>query len=184
MIASPVDLFKILTRCLIFVNFCLLVSLVVSNRAVVFIQKRTEDALTNFRSADENICKLKDLSVYLEKLESELAAFFALSPDLLVIANNQGYFVKLNHSWTQTLGWTLEELRAEPYICFVHPEDKEKTLHAARINETSALCRFYNRYRHKDGSYRLLSWSASQINKNGETYAIARDITEANPTQP
>ena len=38
-----------------------------------------------------------------------------------------GYFTELNPAWERWLGWTREELMAEPFISFVHPDDVEAT---------------------------------------------------------
>ena len=39
-----------------------------------------------------------------------------------------GYFTQLNPAWEGWLGWTREELMAEPFISFVHPDDVKATL--------------------------------------------------------
>src|SRR5690606_42096250 len=45
----------------------------------------------------------------------------------------------------------------------------------ARIAKGKVTNRFVNRLRHRDGSYRWLSWSA--VADDGRIYAAARDIT-------
>ena len=81
--------------------------------------------------------------------------FFALSLDLLCIAGLDGYFKAVNPAFTQTVGYTREELLAVPFVEFVHPDDREAT--AAVLAELAAgqpTVFFQNRYRCKDGSYR------------------------------
>ena len=46
--------------------------------------------------ANNNLDKLKELSTRLSAVQSNLASFFQFCPDLLCIANPEGYFVKLN----------------------------------------------------------------------------------------
>lgn len=64
--------------------------------------------------------------------EAERDAFFALSADLLAIAGTDGYLAQVNPAWTETLGWSADDLTARPFIAFVHPEDVAATQAEAR----------------------------------------------------
>ncbi|NUQ11141.1 MAG: PAS domain S-box protein, partial [Gemmatimonadaceae bacterium] len=80
---------------------------------------------------------------------------------MLATATEDGFFRDLTPGWERLLGWSLDELRARPYIELVHPEDREATLaEARRLFEGQAGARFENRYLCKDGSSRWLQWSA------------------------
>ena len=76
------------------------------------------------------------------------------------------------------LGWTNEELQAQPFLDFVHPEDRPATLAVMDHLDTGApTFSFENRYRCKDGSWKWLRWTASPLLDQQEIYAIARDVT-------
>ena len=119
------------------------------------------------------------LSESLNKAE-EYSRLFDLSLDLICIADFHGYFKHLNPAWEATLGYTLDELRAQPYIKLIHPDDIESTrLEAAKLAETDyGAVGFINRYRCKDGTYKWLSWTAASSHPNKLIYAAARDITD------
>jgi PAS domain S-box-containing protein len=107
----------------------------------------------------------------------ELGLFFNVSMDLLCIANKAGYFVRLNPAFEKILGYTIEELKAEPFLEFVHPDDRDVTKEAlAKLGRQENLSDFTNRYRCKDGSYCWLEWRAAPSGKF--IYAAARDVTE------
>ena len=111
--------------------------------------------------------------------EQERDRFFDLSVDLLAIANFDGYFLRLNPAWEQTLGFTATELMAQPYLDLVHPDDLATTPAAAqRLSTGQIAIRFENRYRCKDGSYRCLSWSSRPYDERNLVYIVAHDITE------
>ncbi len=105
--------------------------------------------------------------------------FFDLSRDMLCTANMDGYFVELNDSWTHYLGWSLDELRAAPFVERVHPEDRERTeAEAAGLFEGGETLSFENRYQAKDGSWHWLRWSSQLSPDESLIYARATDVTE------
>ena len=106
--------------------------------------------------------------------------FFSLSLDMLCIASFDGYFKELNPMWEKTLGFTVEELKMQPFMEFVHPEDQEATIAEAQKLMTTGedVVAFENRYLCKDGSYKWLLWSATVSLEEQLYYAVARDITE------
>lgn len=111
---------------------------------------------------------------------SDEEAFFAMSSEMFCTATmDTGYFVRLSGSWTATLGYSEEELRAVPYMSFVHPDDHASTLAiASKLSQGQQLVSFINRYRKKDGSLCYLEWSASLLKGRQLSVAVARDVTE------
>lgn len=119
-----------------------------------------------------------------EQAELELERFFAVTPTLFCIAGLDGYFKRLNPDFSKTLGYTTEELLAEPFINFVHPDDRAATLaEVASLKQGKVTISFENRYRTKDGSYRWLLWTARPYLEEQIIYAAARDITERKQTE-
>jgi PAS domain S-box-containing protein len=107
------------------------------------------------------------------------AEFFEMSLDLLCISGFDGYFRRVNPSWTRTLGWTAEELLARPSIELVHPDDQRATLLARDgLKANQPLIGLANRYRCKDGSYRWFEWRSAGHPEREVVYASARDVTE------
>jgi PAS domain S-box-containing protein len=105
--------------------------------------------------------------------------FFTLSLDLLCCLDFNGYFHRLNPAWEATLGFTRQELMARPFIEFVHPDDRERTIRQNQGVRSGGHARgFENRYLCKDGSYRWLLWNAASDADHNLIYSVARDITE------
>ncbi len=108
----------------------------------------------------------------------EFERVFDFVPDLLCIAGVDGRFRRVNRAFCNTLGYTAEELTAVPFAMFVHPDDRQATAREmAAIAGGTATLAFENRYRHQDGTYRLLSWRTTSPGPDGLLYAAARDIT-------
>ena len=63
-----------------------------------------------------------------------------------------------------------------PIASLWHPDDATTTMeHRRHLVQGGPTERFQNRYRHKDGSYRWLSWSSTA--EDGLIYATGRDVT-------
>lgn len=109
-----------------------------------------------------------------------LGRLLSISDEMLCTADQEGFFVALSPTWELVLGWSLDELRAQPFVEFVHPDDREGTLAAAaRLSGGSDVVHFENRYRCKDGSWRRLAWRSLAPQAPGEPIvAAARDITD------
>lgn len=104
--------------------------------------------------------------------------FFDLSIDMLAVLGFNGYFRRLNHAWQTTLGFTPAEMMSRPFIDFVHPDDRERTLSQNRDVRGGGRARlFENRYVCKDGSYRWMLWNARPDPERQMIYAVARDMT-------
>jgi diguanylate cyclase (GGDEF)-like protein/PAS domain S-box-containing protein len=109
---------------------------------------------------------------------ARIARLFEMTSDLLATISLDGRFTLLNPAWEQVLGWTRDELLAMPMQDLIHSDDVEQTLTLmlAGSRQSARLENFTNRYRHRDGSWRWLLWSARC---DGDTwYAAARDMTD------
>jgi PAS domain S-box-containing protein len=106
--------------------------------------------------------------------------FFADSIDMLCFLDFNGHFKRLNPAWERTLGFTREELMSKPFIEFVHPDDRERTLKQnAAVRGGGRALGFENRYLCKDGSYRWFHWNAAPNSSERVIYSVARDVTRS-----
>nr|WP_290225188.1 PAS domain S-box protein [Trichocoleus desertorum] len=126
-----------------------------------------------------NISEAKRIEAERKKVEQERDRFLAVGSDLQVIMSSHGYFHWVSPAFERVLGWTPDEMTSRPWTDFLHPDDifasVAESVSVLSGNETFA---FENRYRHKDGSYRLLLWRAQPHLEAQVLYATAVDITE------
>ena len=109
---------------------------------------------------------------YLERL-------FEITSDMLCVAGMDGYFKIINPAFEHNLGYCLEELKEQPFLDFVHPEDRPATLkEMAKLRQGEVTLFFENRYRCKDGTYKWLAWTSHPDLKEGLLYAVAREVTQ------
>ncbi|HIK05554.1 MAG TPA: PAS domain S-box protein [Trichormus sp. M33_DOE_039] len=128
---------------------------------------------------------MQDTKHQFQQIAAKHSRFFESAIDLFCIASFDGYFRFLNSAWTKTLGWSQAELQAQPFIEFVHPDDREITsFNTQKIVKCIAdVIGFENRYLCRDGSYKWLEWNGNIDREEQVIYAVARDITAQKETE-
>jgi len=110
---------------------------------------------------------------------ADLATFFDVSLDLLVIRDLQGVIVRASASWAATLGYDPHALVGRAILSLVHPDDLPATLDSVAEVENrgpdAPVKGHVNRYRHREGHYVTLEWRAQKF--GDRIYAVARDVT-------
>lgn len=131
-------------------------------------------------SLRENMVTRDQLEGVIADRTQELDQFFQLSLDLLCIADFSGKFRRVNQAFTKVLGYSEKEFLDRPFFAFIHPEDLEKTQKVMEDFQSSGspVMHFENRYRHKDGGWKTLSWQAVPIPGSGIIFAAARDVSD------
>jgi PAS domain S-box-containing protein len=108
----------------------------------------------------------------------DMLMLFETTPDLVCIADKEGYFKNFNPAVTQTLGYTREELLANPIAMHMHPEDREMTLsRRAKLLKGETMVNFQNRYITRKGNIIWLEWTSVYLNEKELVFAIAKNIT-------
>lgn len=115
---------------------------------------------------------------HLDSSEFELSHFFESTPDLVCIAQKDGYFKSFNQSVMAKLGYTKDELLARPIFDHIHPEDREATRKTRlEMLEGKALLNFVNRYVTKTGEVVWLEWTSIYFAEKELVFAIAKDVS-------
>jgi len=141
--------------------------------------KRVEARL---RVSETELRRLNDsLAAEVEARTRERDSIWRNSRDLFIVTSEDGVLRAVNPAWTSILGFREDELIGRSFEDIVHPEDAEATRAALHAAVDAGLTRFENRNRHKDGSYRWVSWVASP--EGDALYGSGRDVTRERETQ-
>ena len=124
----------------------------------------------------------KEQAIALEATRAERDRVWKNSRDLLVIVGSDGVFRAVNPAWTEILGYAPDAVIGHSFLDFVLPEDADLTQGgldtAVSVRD---LTNFENRYRHKDGSQRWISWHTAT--EGDLVYAYGRDVTQRKVAQ-
>lgn len=111
--------------------------------------------------------------------EIDFFSFFAMTPDLVFIADKEGNFKKFNQAAKTKLEYSEEELLTNPIASFIHPDDRELTAaNRTELLNGKALVNFENRYIAKSGIIIWLQWTSMYLKEKELVFAIAKDISE------
>ena len=125
-------------------------------------------------SEEDYTLSLSDL-----KAAADKERFFSFSLDLFCVANLNGRFTQVNSAFETTLGHSKEELVSQPYLNFVHPDDRAATQEEMRrLASGDSTIAFENRYRCKDGSYKWLLWNVKPDSEKQLLYGVAKEVTQ------
>ncbi|AWK89240.1 hybrid sensor histidine kinase/response regulator (plasmid) [Azospirillum thermophilum] len=124
--------------------------------------------------------ELRELNATLECRVAERTAdrdrMWRLSTDVMLVARFDGTVTAANPAWMVLLGWAERDLLGRSFLDLIHPDDLPATqAESARLAAGRTTRNFENRYRHKDGSYRWLSWIA--VPDADLIHAVGRDVT-------
>jgi two-component system sensor histidine kinase/response regulator len=114
-----------------------------------------------------------------KRAEEERDRFFMLSRDIMCIATFDGRLKRINPAAEQILGYTVDELLAQPLVDSVHPDDRDRTrANFQRLIAGSTSPTFEVRHRCEDGAYRWIQWAAATFPSEQLIYAAGRDVTD------
>jgi diguanylate cyclase (GGDEF)-like protein/PAS domain S-box-containing protein len=99
--------------------------------------------------------------------------------DAICVVDKRGRFVFVSAACQRIFGYGADEMIGQVMIDMVHPEDRAKTLQAAKeVMSGANKPHFENRYLRKDGSTVHILWSARWSEDDEVRIAVAHDISE------
>ena len=133
--------------------------------------------ITERKRAEQALQQLNEtLEQQVAERTRERDRLWRVSDDLIGVANFEGYWARSIRPRPPFSAGAKSELLSMPIASLWHPDDVEFTLaNRSQLVQGGPTVRFQNRYRHKDGSYRWLSWSSTA--EGASSTRSARDVT-------
>lgn len=132
-----------------------------------------------YSSSFSNLAVHLGTEIKRKQLEEDLSRIFDTAPDIICIANGDGYFTKINPAACELLEYTEQELLSAPLFTFVHKDDLTRTADTLQsLLEGKPVFYFENRYITKSGGVKWLAWTAAPASESDLVFAVAKDITD------
>jgi diguanylate cyclase (GGDEF)-like protein/PAS domain S-box-containing protein len=107
---------------------------------------------------------------------NEYERFFNVSLDIFVIAGPDGYIRHSNDAFTNSLGWTMEDLQDIPYLELVHPDERKDVINALEnLSEGHPIYMVITRLLCKDNTYKSVRWRVYLDLENNLLYGIGQE---------
>ncbi len=87
----------------------------------------------------------------------EYRRYFELSDDLFGLASRKAKILRVNEGATRVLGWPADHFLGDQASSLMHPDDLQRAIDAITSNQVQRDV--IVRMRHRDGTWRLISWT-------------------------
>ena len=132
--------------------------------------------VTDLRRAEARLREQNaTLEQRVEERTQERDRLWRNTQDIQVIIDGEGTFQAVNPAFTAILGWTSHDVIGKRVFEFVVPDDETLTNRALQHARVQSLPVVENRYRHKEGGFRWISWVATP--EANLIYASGRHVT-------
>ncbi len=137
----------------------------------------TNTDIDDQKAAQAELSRLNaSLGQRVQERTRDLDRMWRLSTDVMMVSRFNGMVTAVNPAWKTLLGWDEADMLGQSFLSMIHEDDREASLaQTARLAAGMATLSFENQFRHKDGSYRVISWTA--VPDEEFIHAVGRDIT-------
>ncbi len=128
---------------------------------------------------DASVRRYEELERLVVARTADRDRLWQISADLTLVLRLDRIIKEVNPAWTSMLGWAEQELVGSHIANFIHPDDRDECARNARLlADGVALPRIHNRFLHKDGSDRSITWTT--VVADDLIHGVGRDVTAEN----
>ena len=141
-------------------------------------EKTHDELLEENAQLRQRVAELEAADRDHKRLPNDFELAFRLSPMLICVAGLDGYLKRVNRVCQETFGYALEDLLTQPYVEFMHPDDRAAFI--AHVNQLTGGVPVFNvetRICRPDGSVRWILWTGIPMTEAGTVLCIGQDIT-------
>jgi len=145
--------------------------------------RESRTGAVRYDGAAEDITERKRALAELQRSEEQFRSLIENVSDVIAVLGPDGRLRYVSAAAQRVLGYASVALVGRILFDFVHPEDiaRLRALFAVAARELGQTTPFETRFRHRDGSWRILEGFARTVGRSGsriELIVNARDLTE------
>lgn len=147
--------------------------------AMRFLARSERSASRSRLELQRNAETLQEYSQRLDRTTRENELLIMNTIDVICSIDRDGRFVRVSPASLAFWGYEPHELEGRPFLEFVHPDDREKSMSEAALtmNGRPAI-HIQNRYVCKNGEIKVVSWSGLWSSDDELMFCVGRDSTE------
>jgi len=131
-----------------------------------------------FLSLAEDISSTKSAEEALRQSELRFRSLIENALDITAVVRTDGTFIYLSPSVEKVLGVAPHRIQGKRISRFVHSDDAETIELSLRELASGVPETVIGRFRHRDGTWRILEGVANRLDNGSEIVVNARDVTE------
>ena len=145
---------------------------------VIVLRADPASAAVRFLSLAEDISSTKAAEEVLRQRELRFRSLIENALDMIAVIHTDGTYVYLSPSVEKVLGYTPDQIVGQPVSRYVHPDDASTVAVSLGELASGAPETVIGRFRHRDGSWRILEGVANLLQNGTEIVMNSRDVTE------
>ncbi len=154
------------------------IELTATVQALVRARLAKDDARKQYLKAEAELARREKAEHELRESVNQLRALFENAMDAMTIWDEQGHFLDVNPAACRLFGYGREELLGSRVEDFVAPEDKQEVSRALRPGKEERAAKGEFTLIGKDGSRRIIEYTATVDYIPGQHLSIMRDISQ------
>jgi PAS domain S-box-containing protein len=127
----------------------------------------------------KDITERKETEIKIKESEQKYRTLFENAPIMLGILDEKGNYQDVNYAVTEMLGYSRDSIKSMNSFELLHKDDRQAVTEQLESAYNSGSGEAVYKFRHQNGTYRIISSRATKIPNSTHLLVYSEDITKA-----